>query len=145
MEGDGQLVKDSILKNKILKYYNPTHTRDSMKELKKYIKILKTHKKTYKEVYQNTLNTLSQLKKEGKREREMKIPDQAAMATNQGQFKCWRCGGRSRLNGGKLFVGEMTTFFLWIWRAKRDSGRGLNFSLKFGLAPFFYDFLKFDL
>ena len=48
MEGDGQLVKDSILKNKILKYYNPTHTRDSMKELKKSIKILKTHKKTYK-------------------------------------------------------------------------------------------------
>ena len=45
MEGDGQLVKDSILKNKILKYYNPTHTRDSMKELKKSIKILKTHKK----------------------------------------------------------------------------------------------------
>ena len=59
MEGDGQLVKDSVLKNKILKYYNPTHTRDSMKELKKSIKILKTHKKTHKEVYQNTLNTLS--------------------------------------------------------------------------------------
>ena len=47
MEGDGQLVKDSILKNKILKYYNPTHTRDSMKELKKSIKILKTHKKKH--------------------------------------------------------------------------------------------------
>ena len=49
--------------------------------------------------------------------------------------------GRSRLNGGKLFVGEMTTFFLWIWRAKRDSGRGLNFSLKFGFDLFFFFFL----
>ena len=35
-----------------------------MKELKKSIKILKTHR----EVYQNTLNTLSQLKKKRKRD-----------------------------------------------------------------------------
>ena len=38
-------------------------------------------------------------------------------------------------------MSEMTTFFLWVWRVKRDSGRGLNFSLKFGLA-LFYDFLN---
>ena len=37
-------------------------------------------------------------------------------------------------------MGEMTTFFLWIWRAKRDSGRGLNFSLKFGFDLFFFFF-----
>ena len=49
-----------------------------MKELKKPIKILKTHK----EVYQNTLNTHSH--SERMREREMKILDQAAMAANQG-------------------------------------------------------------
>ena len=42
-------------------------------------------------------------------------------------------------------MGEMSTFFLWVRRVKKDSGRGLSFSLKFGLAPFFYDFLKFDL
>ena len=71
----------------------------------------------------------------------MKILDQATVAANQGEFR----GGRSRLDGVILFVGEMTTFFLWVWRVKKNSGRVLGFSLKFGLAPFFYDFLKFDL
>ena len=43
MEGDGQLDKDSKLKNKVSKHYNPPHT----------------HPDSVKEVYQNTVNAHS--------------------------------------------------------------------------------------
>ena len=46
MKGDGQLVKDSILKNKILKYYNPTHTPHTP-----------WFNERTQEAYQNTKNT----------------------------------------------------------------------------------------
>ena len=43
MEGDGQLDKDSKLKNKVSKHYNSPHT----------------HPDSVKEVYQNTVNAHS--------------------------------------------------------------------------------------